>query len=945
MRRKNVFEFCILGLFIMCIGLALSAALEYVTVGSEREYLGQGKWLLSLLCIVIASFFSVRLAHKAGGSLGKNLKNAMAAGACAMFFMVGLWLRLWVIANIPVEPDSDFETYFRMATELYNDTMLTPAAALDRRYAAMYPHTIGFPMLILLPAFKLAGPSVEVALYANLVCSMVSVLIAGHIGKKLAGKIGLVLAVALMSLWPSHILFSNMVATEQSFTMMILLAADIMVHVMDRGHGSLYELGPARGTLLLILLGAVLALSGAIRPMAIVLLAAWAVVQLFIGGDPKGEIPQTGSRWILARGWMCVLLVAIPYLLVGNMINKTITDIIMVEPASGISASGYNLMVGVNTASGGRWNDEDARFFGDIFDETGDANAAHQACMQKAIERVTQAPEDVLNLLVYKFRDLWQTDDFGVDWNLQWTDMQGTLTPEIKSLMESIRPTGRVMYMAVLLFALIGAIEAWRRHTAPQPMLMVNVLFFLGTALAHMLLETQVRYHYNMIPFLILLGVQAVASWRERMAEEPAVKLVPVPEMGMEEVMEDHTNFDMHTALREGHVHMSVSEAVAERSAQHSLVSVAMADDAEDEVSANAEEAAESAVPDTEEDAEAVTEEAPAEAETEVEEAVEETTEETADDAEAIAEEEAEEAAESAETEATVEEVAEEALAEVEESCAAVEEEEASSEIADTEEPAEAAPESEAETATEDEADEVAEADVVVAAAEDDTAPEDAEEVPAEIASEADDVIDEVAETAVEESIEAAAEDTEEVTSSEEAASEEAPVEVEASAEEPMEEAEEAAVEAVANEVETEAPTEEETEEEAPVEPEAVDEEAPAETESNEEPEPEVQLEEVAAEPKVPAAKAPATDLAADVDVLPMAYAKPVRKQPSAAQGKSGAAKLAAKRTSANTALKTPRAPAKRQKLAQQDRVQRTVERRKAVARRKHRRQRQAARR
>ncbi|MBP3638149.1 MAG: hypothetical protein J6K13_11390 [Clostridia bacterium] len=675
MRRKNVFEFCILGLFIMCIGLALSAALEYVTVGSEREYLGQGKWLLSLLCIAIASFFAVRLGHKAGGSLGKNLKTAMAVGACALFFLAGLWLRLWVIANIPVEPDSDFETYYRMATELYNDTMLTPAAALDRRYAAMYPHTIGFPMLILLPAFKLAGPSVETALYANLVCSMLSVLIAGHIGKKLAGKIGAVLAVALMSLWPSHILYSNMVATEQSFTMMILLAADIMVHVMDRGHGSLYETGPARATLLLLLLGVVLALSGAIRPMAIVLLAAWAVVQMFIGGDPKGEVPQSGSRWILARGWMCVLLVAIPYLLVGNVISKTITDTIMIEPASGLTASGYNLMVGVNTTSGGRWNDEDARFFGDVFDETGDANLAHQACMQKAIERVTQAPEDVLNLLVYKFRDLWQTDDFGIDWNLQWTDMQGTLTPELKSMLESIRPAGRVMYMAVLLFALIGAIEAWRKHTAPPPMLMVNVLFFLGTALAHMLLETQVRYHYNMIPFLILLGVQAVACWRERMAEEPAVKLVPVAEMGIEEAMIDHTHFDMHTALREGHVHMSVSEAVAERSVQHSLVSVAAAEEDEDEsVVAVAEEAAEEAVEETVAEAaeeeettdEAVTEASETVAEEVAEEAVEETvgeaTEEEAHD-EAAEEEPTEEAATEA-SEPVAEEVVGEAVTE-----------------------------------------------------------------------------------------------------------------------------------------------------------------------------------------------------------------------------------------------------------------------------------------
>ena len=563
MRRKNIFEFCILGLFIMCMGLALSAALEYVTVGSEREFLGQGKWMLSLLAISLMAFFSARFINKAGGKLSLPVKTGMAATVCILFFFLGLWLRIWVIENIPIEPDSDFETYYRMAMELYNDTMLTPAAALDRRYAAMYPHTIGFPMLILQPAFHFFGPSVKTALYANLVCSMISVIIAGHIGQRMGGRLGAVVAVIAMSMWPSHILYSNMVATEQSFTMFMLLAADIMVHVLQRRKGSMYENSPIRALALLFLLGIVLAVGGAIRPMAMVLLAAYAVVQLFVSGDPSGEIPQTGARWALARGWLCVVIVMIPYLLTGNILTRNISDTILTEPASGLTASGYNLMVGVNSSAGGRWNKEDSDFFGAVFDETGDANAAHSACMQVAIQRVTQSPEDVLNLLVYKYRDLWQTDDFGIDWNLQWTDMQGTLTPELKDLLESVRPVGRLAYMAVLLFALLGAIEAWRKNTAPPPMQMVCILFFLGTALAHMLLETQVRYHYNMLPFLIILATQAMTGWRQRMAEEPAVKLVKVSGMDGDQPMTDHTHFDMHKALREGHIHMSISEAVA----------------------------------------------------------------------------------------------------------------------------------------------------------------------------------------------------------------------------------------------------------------------------------------------------------------------------------------------------------------------------------------------
>ena len=48
-RKKNLLDYLALTLFIMCMGLALSASLEYVTRATEREYLGQGIWVLSIV--------------------------------------------------------------------------------------------------------------------------------------------------------------------------------------------------------------------------------------------------------------------------------------------------------------------------------------------------------------------------------------------------------------------------------------------------------------------------------------------------------------------------------------------------------------------------------------------------------------------------------------------------------------------------------------------------------------------------------------------------------------------------------------------------------------------------------------------------------------------------------------------------------------------------------
>ncbi len=586
-RRKSLFEYLFMALMIMCLGLALSASLEYVTRATEREFLNQGKWMLSMAGLSLLLFFSVRLWNRAGQKMPEALKQVLSIGVCVLVFAGGLLLRLWVIHSIPVEPESDFETYYRIANHLLNDTLLSPEGAADRRYIALYPHTIGYPMLVLLPVFRFFGASVNAALYANLVCSMLSVVLAGHIGYRLHGRLGMVCVTVLMSLWPSHIFYSNMVATEPAFTLLLLAATELVLSVLERGKNSLFVRAPGRMLAMLCLLGVVLAVAGAIRPMALILLAAFAAVQLGMGREGRDLQTGAGLQNAVSRSVLCLALVFVFYFGTGMIITRTIKDTIMEEPASGLTASGYNLMVGVNAQSLGLWNQEDADFFAAAYEASGSASEAHKACMDKALERIAAAPENTLDLLIYKFRDLWQTDDFGIDWNLLWTGQQGTLTEELSAMFETWRPVGRIAYMMVLLLCLVAVLDVWRRTRGPHPMMMVCILFFLGTALAHMLLETQVRYHYNTIPFLILLGSFALAGWRERMQEEPPVRLVEVVREA-QEMPEDHTRFDMGSAILNGNIRESVTkkyqdeamEAVKEQEAQAEAESNADEEDA-----------------------------------------------------------------------------------------------------------------------------------------------------------------------------------------------------------------------------------------------------------------------------------------------------------------------------------------------------------------------------
>ena len=109
-RKKNLLDYLALTLFIMCMGLALSASLEYVTRATEREYLGQGIWVLSMAGLSLLALLLGRISRKCGQKMQPLPKNIVMIALGAVLVGVGVYLRLWVIWNIPVEPDSDFET-------------------------------------------------------------------------------------------------------------------------------------------------------------------------------------------------------------------------------------------------------------------------------------------------------------------------------------------------------------------------------------------------------------------------------------------------------------------------------------------------------------------------------------------------------------------------------------------------------------------------------------------------------------------------------------------------------------------------------------------------------------------------------------------------------------------------------------------------------------------
>lgn len=588
MRKKSVFDYFVLGLFILGMGFALSAALYFSTVARERQFMVLGRFLLILLGGSAALAIVMLLRKRVVGKVSLFWGNAISVLCFLGILLLGYLLRMNVINRIELLPASDFETYYNLGAMLAKGELALPENIYYQEYVAKFPHTIGYPLLVLSPVFSLFGESVRAALSANLAFSMGSIVLVYFIMRQIgASRFVRFVGMLLMAVWPSHVLYASMVASEPTFTFLVLLAFLLFAIIAKREPGALSDRHPVIAEMLLFLLGVVLAAAGAVRPMAQVLVIALVIVFL-MQTRLKLSVHIGAAKFILAKGWACALLMLAAYFLTSTIITRNVADQIQMTPVSGVTASGYNLMVGTNTGHGGVWNQEDADFFSSAFEETQSASEAHSRSMEVAIQRLREKPLEELNLFVYKYRDLWQSDDFGIDWNILWLEQQESIVPELRTWLESFRDPGRLLYMAVLLYALIAAVMQWLGKRRVEPAFYVCMLFFIGTALLHMLLETQVRYHYNMIPFLIIMSGYTLIAWEGNMAKEPeheteslmtpeermwneAIRSAPSPDIPVPNAVDAlplrFSAEDLSSAIREGHVVVTLSQASAKNAA------------------------------------------------------------------------------------------------------------------------------------------------------------------------------------------------------------------------------------------------------------------------------------------------------------------------------------------------------------------------------------------
>jgi hypothetical protein len=579
--KKNWFSYLGIILFLFGILYILVCGLSELGTGSEYPWFTQGMVLIMIIFAFLAVHFGAIL-----GARWKierwypdhekfwNLAEWIFAG---MVLVLSLVIRLYYLRVMPMTPESDYKTYYEIAQLLNKGTLIEEGVGYCD-YVAVFPHVLGYSF-VLSVVLRIFGTSVAVGQYFNVALAVLTCFVVWRIARILCGRISALAALALVSFWPSQILYNNFLAAEYLFSFLLFTCAWLFLHLVTAYRVGESSMGEC--LVLHIVLGVLLAATSAIRPMGLILLISIFIclvtARMPIAIKPKNDLPLADRA--MEKGWLRALIIIGTYLLVSSFFTKCVSFTVDRELAGGSASMGYNLLVGLNEESYGGWNDEDSDYLYAAIDQTGDAGQAQVMCRDLALQRLKRPVNALLNLFLHKYDVLWSNDDYGTTWNLIFLEEHNQLTSARENFLYTMKDINNIWYFICIFFS--GMTGLFLLKGKPS-WAYIFVYLFLGTVAMHLLVENQNRYHFHVLYVFVILASYALheiyedskyrivlanrmgqqkKEWKQQ-EKEALQRIVEAQEYARQQREDSMSGyFDMGKALRDGNIQMSVSAA------------------------------------------------------------------------------------------------------------------------------------------------------------------------------------------------------------------------------------------------------------------------------------------------------------------------------------------------------------------------------------------------
>ena len=463
----------------MILAIAVCIILLGILLGTIGN-LSHRSYFASLL-IAVLTVGLIFWVQKKKQNLPFFFEQQSPARVCALLSLFCLILNgIWVLVFHPVQAP-DYQTFFQAASDLANGGALS-----GKDYIAMFPHILGYASFLSV-CFRLFSVDLLTAALVNVVLTTVSGIILYLLSLKFSGRKAAFFVFLFWTLCPSKLLYNTMSLSEPFYTCLILLFFLLVSEIIDNRKEEKIGKDVSAG----LLSGLVLGLVNAARPIGIIPMIAF-FLWLFFLADWKRVLSRKKTVLIFS----CLLLTA--YFATCKIWNCYAADKLGQEPPT---VPGYSIYVGFNPETQGSYADEDmellqSRYFGE-YDRN--AEATQQSMLESAKIRIDQNRKSIPSLMIHKLGTLLGHDEGGAFYSKE------SLSDRGYSLCCLI---SNVWYYLVCILAVSGCIATWR--IPRDDSFMIIPLCLIGIVLAQLVVEVAARYHYCLIPMLLLLASPAL---------------------------------------------------------------------------------------------------------------------------------------------------------------------------------------------------------------------------------------------------------------------------------------------------------------------------------------------------------------------------------------------------------------------------------------------------
>ncbi len=423
-----------------------------------------------------------------------DLLRAVVTGVIASRYFIAacfalfLLLRLALILLIPVTQESDAAQYFRLAQSIGAGAGYTEHGMPTAYWPVGYPGFLG-------GLFAVFGSHPVVGQLANLTLAAASFfLVLGLTRRIFQSETTARVAVLLLALYPNHIAYTPLLLTELLFTLLVLAGCWLAMF-----HG---------GRRAAIVAGLIFGLATLVKPQTL-LLPAMLILLGLMSRSGRLEVHRRLRNGLLL--YLALMAVLVPW--------SARNFLVLGSPILVSTNGGVNLLIGNNPSADGGYLEDDALLAQRRF-SLADQVAADQRAKALATQWIAAHPRRFLELMPLKALRLW-----GWDGEADWSYRIGFANYHaFANVFRGVRAANQVYYFGLLaLFLASIAMLPGRLARLTVPWIFFGYAFVLYTTLISLIVFGAPRFHFPLMPWIIMYASWVVSEWLLHRVDAPSV--------------------------------------------------------------------------------------------------------------------------------------------------------------------------------------------------------------------------------------------------------------------------------------------------------------------------------------------------------------------------------------------------------------------------------------